>query len=171
MPAKWMAAVGAALMLGACATVVRGSTEQIQFDSEPAGAIMRSTIISPCGGPCPNTTAQGGADGAPYGESDIKTTPEPGPACTTPCTAEVPRNRELMVTFSKPGYQDVTVPLKTKVAGAGAVGVAGNVIIGGAVGVVVDTASGAALDHYPNPLRVNLVPVAKPEPPHQGKKR
>ncbi|HET9615607.1 MAG TPA: hypothetical protein VFP74_00435 [Pseudolabrys sp.] len=76
-----------------------------------------------------------------------------------------------MVTFSKPGYQDVTVPLKTKVAGAGAVGVAGNVIIGGAVGVVVDTASGAALDHYPNPLRVNLVPVAKPEPPHQGKKR
>jgi hypothetical protein len=74
------------------------------------------------------------------------------------------------VTFSKPGYQDLTVPLKTKVAGAGAVGVAGNVIVGGAVGLVVDTASGAALDHYPNPLKVTLVPISRPEPPKSRKK-
>ena len=160
MLAKGAAAIAVALMLCGCATVVRGSTEQIQFDSDPPGAVMRSVIISPCGGPCPDTSAQGGAKGGAYGEADVMTTPEPGPACTTPCVAEVARNRELLVTFSKPGYQDLTVPLKTKVAGTGAVGVAGNVILGGAVGVVVDTASGAAMDHYPNPLKVTLPPLA-----------
>jgi hypothetical protein len=39
------------------------------------------------------------------------------------------------------------------------------------VGVVVDTASGAALDHYPNPLKVTLLPIARPEPPQVRKKR
>jgi hypothetical protein len=84
---------------------------------------------------------------------------------------EVPRNKELLATFSKLGYEDVTVPLKTKVAGAGAVGVAGNVIAGGAVGLVVDTASGAAMDHYPNPLKVTLVPIEQKEPQRPRKKR
>ena len=35
-------------------------------------------------------------------------------------------------------------------------GGAGNVIIGGAIGAVVDVGTGAALDHYPNPLKVGV---------------
>lgn len=164
--------VALAFALASCATVFRGSTDQVQFDSEPTGAIVRSTIVPPCGNaPCASATAQGAADGAPYGQSDLQVPPEPGPACTTPCMAEVPRNRELLVTFSKAGYLDLTVPLKTKVAGAGAAGMAGNVVLGGAVGLVVDTASGAALDHYPNPLKVVLQPVPDVKPTKPSKRK
>jgi hypothetical protein len=31
--------------------------------------------------------------------------------------------------------------------------------------VAVDAASGATLDHYPNPVMLNLVPLRKGEPP------
>ena len=42
------------------------------------------------------------------------------------------------------------------VVGAGAAGMAGNVIVGGIIGGVVDVASGAMLEIRPNPLQVAL---------------
>ncbi|MFC5385149.1 hypothetical protein ACFPLB_04115 [Aquamicrobium segne] len=44
-------------------------------------------------------------------------------------------------------------------SGEGAAGLAGNVLIGGLIGVGVDAATGATLDHYPNPAHILLVPV------------
>lgn len=159
------AALAAALSLCACASVTRGTTEQVTFDSDPSGAEMRSTVDNPCGaGGCqPRDAADGSA--AAYRETPDKAEPlGPGPACITPCTVEVKRNQELTVTFTKPGYQPETAHLGTKMVGQGAVGVAGNAIIGGVAGVVIDSATGAALDHYPNPMKVILKPVSRPAP-------
>ena len=152
-----VALMALAVALAACATVTRGTTEAVVFDSEPPGAEMRSLVYNPCSEPdsCidvsqPNAT--------------INREHSPGPACTTPCTLNVPRSQELIVTFSKPGYAPQTVKLGRKVAGAGAAGVAGNVVIGGVAGLVTDTATGAGMDHDPNPLKVVLKPLAAPPP-------
>jgi hypothetical protein len=63
------------------------------------------------------------------------------------------------------------VPVATKFAGAGAAGLAGNVLVGGVVGMGVDVATGATLEHFPNPVAANLVPVAKPEVPAPVRKK
>ncbi len=82
-----------------------------------------------------------------------------GQSCpSTPCTVEVARKSEFVVTVSKPGYRDASVPVGTKMSGSGAASIAGNIILpGGTIGVVADAASGASLDHVPNPVRVTLV--------------
>ncbi|MGX5733162.1 translation initiation factor 2 [Bosea thiooxidans] len=126
---KRLAALAMAAALGGCATVTRGTTEQIIINSEPAGAEAKSSI---------------------------------GHACTaTPCTWEVSRKSEFVVSFSKSGYDDMQVPVSTRIAGAGVAGFAGNVIIGGVVGMGVDAATGSTLEHYPNPVLANLVRTRK----------
>jgi hypothetical protein len=149
-----------AVVIGGCATVSQGTTEQIQFDSDPPGAVMRSVIPSLCGDEsCP-----------PIADKDgnyvvAANTVEPGPACTTPCLATVRRHDRLIATFTKDGYVTQTVRVETKVAGAGVVGMAGNAIIGGVAGAGVDAVSGAMLEHVPNPVMVKLVPVGRPAAP------
>lgn len=43
----------------------------------------------------------------------------------------------------------------------GATGIVGNAIVGGVIGLAADKASGATLEHTPNPLRVILYPKGK----------
>jgi len=143
--------------LAACATVTRGTSEQLQFDSVPTGAEVRTIIQSPCDGPCPAA-----AEGRDPGPLRSQVGPELGPACVTPCTVQVRRNDKLIATFSKPGYKPQTIEVGTRIAGAGAVGLAGNVLIGGVVGVGVDAASGATLEHFPNPVVATLEPEGPP---------
>jgi hypothetical protein len=85
--------------------------------------------------------------------------------CTTPCTLQVNRKDEFTVTISKPGYHSAEVPVITRVAGAGVAGFAGNVLIGGVVGMGVDAVSGATLEHHPNPVSATLPPLKKGETP------
>lgn len=86
-----------------------------------------------------------------------------GYACPlTPCTVEVGRSDEFTANFTKAGYQPQTVFVRTKVVGSGAAGMAGNVLLGGVIGIGVDAATGAAYDHFPNPVSVTLVPDALP---------
>jgi hypothetical protein len=128
-----------AAALGGCATVTRGTTEQITISSEPAGAEAKSST---------------------------------GQACSaTPCTWEVSRKSEFVVNFSKPGYEDMQVPVSTRIAGAGAAGFAGNILIGGLVGLGVDAATGSTLEHYPSPVMASLVPTRKAAAPQRGKRR
>lgn len=84
-----------------------------------------------------------------------------GHTCLTPCTLQFNRKDEFTVTISKPGYHIAQVPVKTQVAGAGAAGFAGNVILGGVVGMAADAATGATLEHFPNPVVVDLMVVRK----------
>jgi hypothetical protein len=78
------------------------------------------------------------------------------------------------VTISKPGYQPQSVPFGTRLAGAGAADLAGNVLFGGIIEVGVDAYNGAQLKHFPNPVSVQLMPLnLRPEPtppPRQASK-
>ncbi|MEM8867658.1 MAG: hypothetical protein AAGC73_05275 [Verrucomicrobiota bacterium] len=75
---------------------------------------------------------------------------------TTPAAFKLKREGEYKVIVSKVGYETVEVDVTHKVAGAGAVGMAGNVILGGAVDAVVDANTGATQDLVPNPVEVIL---------------
>lgn len=83
---------------------------------------------------------------------------------STPCTWDVNRKQEFIVTFTKDGYEDLQVPVATRLAGAGAAGFAGNVLVGGLIGMGVDAATGSTLEHYPNPVMGVLKPLSKPAP-------
>lgn len=126
--------------LSACATVVRGTTEQVAFVSDPPGAIMTSNSRYACP--------------------------------VTPCTLQVERSDQFHATFTKPGYHSQTIEVRTKVSGGGAAGMAGNIVLGGLIGIGVDAASGATLDHSPNPVVATLQPVsaAKPGRPPRRKR-
>jgi len=127
-----LAVIALALTLGGCATVTRGTTSQVDFQSNPSGAAMRTSH---------------------------------GHNCVTPCTLQMNRKDEFIATFSKPGFADQEVNVRTKVAGSGAAGFAGNVLIGGVIGMAADAATGATLEHYPNPVSVTLEPARPAAPP------
>ena len=80
-----------------------------------------------------------------------------GMSCTsTPCTFKLPRKSNLQVTVSKDRCQTVVTNVTHTTAGSGAAGVAGNVLVGGIIGLGVDAATGASQDLVPNPLNVTL---------------
>ena len=88
-----------------------------------------------------------------------------GMSCTTPCVLKLGRKEEVTAVFSKPGYITEEVFVKTHLGGAGgAAGLMGNVVLGGPIGAGVDIASGASLDHCPNPVSITLRKVGSKEP-------
>lgn len=121
-------------VVGGCASVARGTTENISILSTPPGA---------------EATVSG---------LDVPT------ACMTPCSVVVKRNADISVAFQKEGYAPQTVQLTKEIQSTGAAGFAGNVLIGGLVGMGVDAYTGAATDHKPNPVAVTLEPLAPPAP-------
>lgn len=86
-----------------------------------------------------------------------------GFTCTTPCTMELPRKSEFNVKIKLAGYKDFEMQIVNSMSGQGAAGLAGNVLIGGVIGVGVDALTGATLDLKPNPLIVTLAPEGSSE--------
>jgi hypothetical protein len=130
-----------ALALSGCATITRGTSNQVQLRSNPEEARAMTSM---------------------------------GQSCQTPCTITVGRKDEFAVRFEKDGYETQSVEVKTQLAGTGAAGFAGNVLIGGVIGMGADVVTGATLEHIPNPVQVDLVPLRKIEPPRpvqRSKKR
>jgi hypothetical protein len=126
--------VAFAATLGGCASVTRGTSENISIASTPSGAEATITGL------------------------DVPT------ACVTPCAIIAKRNADISVAFAKPGYEPQVVELTKEVPGAGAAGFAGNILAGGLIGMGVDAYNGAAQDHKPNPVIVTLRPKAAPAP-------
>jgi hypothetical protein len=125
-----------------CASISRGTTENISITSTPAGATAELSGLD-------NLTA-----------------------CVTPCVVVAKRSADITVTINKEGYEPQVIPLTKEIPGTGAVGFAGNVLVGGLVGMGVDAYTGAAQDHKPNPVVVTLQPLApaspraaRPQPP------
>jgi hypothetical protein len=85
-----------------------------------------------------------------------------GQECTsTPCTfARIPRESEFTVEIRKDGYRTVTANVSHQTSGQGGAGMAGNVLVGGIIGLAVDANSGATQDLVPNPLVVHLEALA-----------
>lgn len=121
-----------ALLVTGCASITRGTTDQVQIQSQPSGAEAHTSM---------------------------------GHTCVTPCSLQFSRKDEFVVTVSKPGFHSVEIPVKSQVGGAGAAGFAGNVVLGGVVGMGVDAATGATLEHFPNPVIATLEPVKRGETP------
>ncbi len=74
----------------------------------------------------------------------------------TPCELKIPRRSKFVVTISKAGCQTQQVKVTNELAEGGAAGMAGNVLIGGVIGIGVDAATGATQNLEPNPVMVNL---------------
>ena len=124
-----------------CASISRGTTENISISSTPPGATAELSGLD-------NPTS-----------------------CVTPCVVVVKRSADITVTVNKEGYEPQVIPLTKEIAGSGAAGFAGNVLVGGLVGMGVDAATGAAQDHKPNPVIVTLNPVAPQPQPRATKPR
>jgi PEGA domain len=136
--------VAAAMVLPCfgCASMTRGTTENISITSTPPGATAELSGLD-------NPTA-----------------------CVTPCVVVAKRSADITVTVNKAGYEQQVIPLIKEIPGAGAAGFAGNVLVGGLVGMGVDAYTGAAQDHKPNPVEVILQPrgsappgAPRPRPP------
>lgn len=79
--------------------------------------------------------------------------------CTTPCSINVKRRSDFVLTISRANYETVTATVTSSIDGAGAAGMAGNVILGGLIGAGIDVGTGAMHSHKPNPLVVEMVPL------------
>jgi hypothetical protein len=132
---RLLLAAAIALPCFGCASITRGTTENISIATTPAGATAEISGL------------------------EIPT------ACVTPCVVQAKRNADITVTINKDGYQPQTIPLTKEIPGSGAAGFAGNLLAGGLIGMGVDAATGAAQDHKPNPVIVTLQPLAAPPSP------
>ncbi len=80
-----------------------------------------------------------------------------GMSCTsTPCSFKLPRRSDIGVTVSKQGCRSVVTNVTHKTADGGAAAIAGNVLVGGIIGLGVDAATGASQELIPNPVNVTL---------------
>lgn len=82
-----------------------------------------------------------------------------GQQCITPCQLKLKRKPGFVAVVKKAGYQTQTLTVESKLAGGGAVAGAGNLLLGGVVGGIVDGTNGSMNSLLPNPLRVILVPI------------
>src|SRR2546423_2613108 len=95
----------------------------------------------------------------PSGANVVLSTGERG---VTPTKFVKERKTEpFTVTVSKPGYVPETVKVESKFGGTGGGAMAGNLLLGGAIGIGVDAGTGAYKSLYPNPVSVKLVPTSK----------
>ena len=116
----------AAVGLSGCATITRGTHDSLVIETDPVGAKVTSTL-------------------------------GPAFACdSTPCSIRAKRNAEFDLTITKPGYKPLTVHISHKVSGGGGAAMAGNVLVGGIIGAVVDGNNGSMDDLVPNPVNVKL---------------
>jgi hypothetical protein len=95
----------------------------------------------------------------PSGANVVLSTGERG---VTPTKFVKERKTEpFTVTVSKSGYVPETVKVESKFGGTGGGAMAGNLLLGGAIGMGVDAGTGAYKSLYPNPVSVHLVPTSK----------
>ncbi len=133
-----IAAACAAVVVGGCATAIRGTTNQVTFASEPSGAVVTTSL---------------------------------GHSCVTPCVIAIERNKPFEATFRKDGFEHAVVAVRTEISREGGTSFAGNILAGGLIGMGVDAASGAALDHTPNPVVGRLAAIVPPAPPPATNRR
>lgn len=122
---------------------------------------VASALLSSCGSITRGTTEPVYLSARP---ADAKITTSLGHSCVSPCTITVDRKTSLTAYAERPGYERGVIQIGTKVSGAGATGFAGNILLGGVIGMGVDAATGAAKDHYPNPAQFVLQPIDPKNP-------
>ena len=80
----------------------------------------------------------------------------------SPCVVKVPRKAEFTAYAEARGYQSGSLLVKTQLSDQAGPGVIGNAVLpGGTAGLVIDAASGAMMDHVPNPAHIELAPLGR----------
>jgi hypothetical protein len=79
--------------------------------------------------------------------SGAKVAIDTGETGVTPATFIVKRKPDLVVTISKDGYETVTRKVVSKMKAKGGAALAGNVLVGGIIGIAADSITGATLNH------------------------
>ena len=86
-----------------------------------------------------------------------------GMRCTsTPCALRMPRRSQVVLNITRTGGEPVIVNVTHRRSNAGAAGLAGNVLLGGLLGIVgglgffLDGVSGSPQDLVPNPVKVSM---------------
>lgn len=74
----------------------------------------------------------------------------------SPCTFRMQRKNGFTVTAALEGYHTAEATVTSQFSSAGGAGMAGNVLVGGLIGVGIDATSGAMNDLRPNPLHITL---------------
>jgi len=131
--------VAAALLSSGCASVISGRTATVRIDSRPSDAdvVIRDKL----------------------GNEVLAT--------HTPATVELRRKQgwvwpaRYTATIEKPGYQPQTVPIRSTLNPW----VLGNVIVGGPLGLVVDTATGAGWKPKVASIQPDLEPIYTAQQP------
>ena len=82
-----------------------------------------------------------------------------GLSCESPCKLELKRRKDFRADVVKDGYKPAYVLIQSQFGGA----VVGNVILGGIVGGVVDSANGSTNHLAPAPLSLKLAPLGSNE--------
>jgi hypothetical protein len=121
------AAAVAALLLPACATVTRGTSQKYAIETEPFGADVALST---------------------------------GQTCVSPCQLKLKRKEGFTATISKAGFETAKAEVRSKMSGGGITAGAGNLLIGGVIGGIVDGSNGSLKSLTPNPLKVKLIPAA-----------
>ncbi len=66
------------------------------------------------------------------------------------------RRSHFALDIEMPGYKTARVLVNAEIDGAGQAGMAGNILLGGLIGAMVDGSSGAMYSHLDNPIVVVL---------------
>ena len=136
------------LLAGGCASITRGTMDSLVVESDPSGAAVEIRRKDR-----QFTKAEVGQNRVD--ESGVI-------VGTTPSSFRLKREGSYNVVVSKDGYETVESSVSHSVAGGGAAGMAGNVLLGGVIGAVVDSNTGAMHNLMPNPLNVVLKPRKEP---------
>lgn len=138
-----------------CASVTRGTNDSLGVRTNPPGArveVLR-TNRTLTDAEIKNNMSAGEAK-AILGKKDAEFY---GPLIsTTPASFKLKRKGKYSLLITKPGYEPVVVDVDYKIAGGGAAGMAGDVLVGGLIGVAVDAGTGATLSLTPNSIDIKL---------------
>ncbi|MGJ8560457.1 MAG: hypothetical protein ACSHX3_09495 [Litorimonas sp.] len=132
MTIKFLAFAAATISLSACSTIVNGSNQMVNVDT---GTVS--------GADC---TATGGSNNAINMQF------------STPAEVKLPRSsKPVSISCDKIGYRTANQTISGKVEGS----TAGNVVLGGPIGVGVDALTGA-IYKYPDTVSIAMVGVNTP---------
>lgn len=76
-----------------------------------------------------------------------------GLMCNTPCSLDLSRKMSHIITVEKEGYESINVTINNSVSGW----IAGNILFGGLIGLVIDFVSGGAYKLQPETVEANLI--------------
>ena len=128
-----IAAAAGALLLGGCASMQSGTTQEIQVNSNPSGATVLIGNLAKDGTPI-NMVAAG----------------------VTPLKVRISR-KSGAITVEKAGYTGVNIPMTTKMNPW----VWGDIALGSPLSTSIDTSTGAANEYDPGEYTIDLKPLGK----------